>query len=69
MRGLRPIKECTNDDSKRAEHRLGLASLPRTEAANMSTTEERQRAAARYMERGMSVIPVLPGEKNPGRSD
>jgi hypothetical protein len=35
----------------------------------MSTTEERQRAASRYIEQGMSVIPVGAGEKKPERSD
>src|SRR5918994_2992651 len=33
----------------------------------MSTLEKRQRAAVRYLERGMAVIPVPAGEKNPGR--
>lgn len=34
----------------------------------MSTADQRQRAAARYLDRGFAVIPVSAGEKNPGRS-
>ncbi len=33
----------------------------------MSTTEQRQRAAAALIRRGVAVIPVPAGEKNPGR--
>src|SRR5918997_1222832 len=32
----------------------------------MSSTEARQRAAARYFERGGAVIPVAPDSKKPG---
>jgi putative DNA primase/helicase len=35
----------------------------------MSTLEKRQRAAVRYLERGLAVITVAAGEKKPGRSD
>jgi putative DNA primase/helicase len=35
----------------------------------VSSTDARQRAAVRYIERGGAVIPVPPGSKDPGRDE
>jgi hypothetical protein len=44
-----------------------MAGRSRTGAVSVSTTEQRQHTAARYLERGIAVIPVPAGAKNPGR--